>query len=73
MIQQFVSSAISSLSNLEECDSYRIDYRRFTYGYRTAHIRLILLVGAGRFERPTPCAQGMGRPGFANHNPLLFN
>jgi hypothetical protein len=24
----------------------------------TAHISLILLVGAGRFERPTPCAQG---------------
>ena len=24
----------------------------------TGRIRLILLVGAGRFERPTPCAQG---------------
>jgi len=25
----------------------------------TACISLILLVGAGRFERPTPCAQGI--------------
>ena len=27
-----------------------------------ARICLILLVGAGRFERPTPCAQGRFRP-----------
>jgi hypothetical protein len=26
-----------------------------------ARIELILLVGAGRFERPTPCAQGGNR------------
>jgi len=25
-----------------------------------SHIQLILLVGAGRFERPTPCAQNRG-------------
>src|ERR1700722_14121389 len=27
-------------------------------GSKNGHISLILLVGAGRFERPTPCAQG---------------
>jgi hypothetical protein len=33
---------------------------------------LILLVGAGRFERPTPCAQGVGRPDFVRSiSPVL--
>ena len=36
---------------------YRIDYSRFRPGSGADRISLILLVGAGRFERPTPCAQ----------------
>jgi len=31
-----------------------------------------IMVGAGRFERPTPCAQGMGRPDLTLRiNPVL--
>jgi hypothetical protein len=32
-----------------------------------SHISLIVLVGAGRFERPTPCAQG----GFRQRREML--
>jgi hypothetical protein len=37
---------------------YKIIYIGLRQSLRMARIRLILLVGAGRFERPTPCAQG---------------
>jgi hypothetical protein len=43
--------------NLEERHSYVFIYS-VTFGHpKNARIVLILLVGAGRFERPTPCAQ----------------
>jgi hypothetical protein len=50
-----------SLLNLEDRRSYRIDYSEILEGARNGRKCLILLVGAGRFERPTPCAQGGGR------------
>jgi hypothetical protein len=31
------------------------------------------MVGAGRFERPTPCAQGMGGAFYPGNISLLFN
>jgi len=37
--------------------SYKIIYSGFCGHPGNARIGLILLVGAGRFERPTPCAQ----------------
>jgi hypothetical protein len=37
---------------------YEITYSGFCEPSRAVRITLILLVGAGRFERPTPCAQG---------------
>jgi hypothetical protein len=46
------------LLELEESYSYIFIYSRFFGHPGNAHIRLISLVGAGRFERPTPCAQG---------------
>ena len=49
---------IFGLLNSEESYSYKIDYRRFFSWPHNARKLLILLVGAGRFERPTPCAQG---------------
>ena len=48
----------SRLLNLEESYCYKIIYSRFFGRPGNARISLILLVGAGRFERPTPCAQG---------------
>jgi hypothetical protein len=44
--------------NLGGLRSYKIDYSAKAQVASAAHIRLILLVGAGRFERPTPCAPG---------------
>ena len=41
-----------------ERSSYKIDYSRLLREARNARICLIALVGAGRFELPTPCAQG---------------
>jgi hypothetical protein len=41
-----------------ESGSYRIDYRGILRARENARIRLVLLVGAGRFELATPCAQG---------------
>ena len=38
--------------------SYKIDYTGIPRNLEFRCILLILLVGAGRFERPTPCAQG---------------
>src|SRR6266508_7052153 len=38
--------------------SYKIIYSGILKAARSGRICLILLVGAGRFERPTPCAQG---------------
>jgi hypothetical protein len=46
------------LLNLEERSSYKIDYSGFRYCSEIDCNLLIPLVGAGRFERPTPCAQG---------------
>jgi hypothetical protein len=46
------------LLNPEERHSYKIDYTGLSKVARNGRIYLILLVGAGRFERPTPCAQG---------------
>jgi hypothetical protein len=37
---------------------YKIIYRRIRSDPVVAAKSMILLVGAGRFERPTPCAQG---------------
>jgi hypothetical protein len=48
--------------NLEESNSYKFIYSSFGHAHMNGRISLILLVGAGRFERPTPCAQDMGRP-----------
>jgi hypothetical protein len=48
----------AGLLNLEEINSYRIIYSKFWPVEDAGRIRLIRLVGAGRFERPTPCAQG---------------
>src|SRR5207248_9869022 len=44
--------------NSEEKSIYKIDYSGFCGLRKEGRISLILLVGAGRFERPTPCAQG---------------
>jgi hypothetical protein len=38
--------------------SYKNDYSHFLRFQESGCISLIPLVGAGRFERPTPCAQG---------------
>jgi hypothetical protein len=46
------------LLKLEERRSYKNDYSRFLHTGGKGCIYLLLLVGAGRFERPTPCAQG---------------
>ena len=42
----------------EEIGSYKIVYRPFFLSLAIAGNLLKTLVGAGRFERPTPCAQG---------------
>jgi hypothetical protein len=47
-----------NLVNPVAIGSYKNDYRRFWVRQKNARIYLILLVGSGRFERPTPCAQG---------------
>ena len=44
--------------NLEESYSYNFIYNEFSRIRIIARKLMILLVGAGRFERPTPCAQG---------------
>jgi hypothetical protein len=44
--------------DLEELHSYIFIYSRFFGHPGYARISLNSLVGAGRFERPTPCAQG---------------
>ena len=49
---------IAGWLNLEEIDSYKIDYKRFRRTPGSPAIWLIPLVGAVRFERTTPCAQG---------------
>jgi hypothetical protein len=41
--------------------SLKIDYSQILIQSRSARKLLILLVGAGRFERPTPCAQDRNR------------
>jgi hypothetical protein len=45
---------------LEESNSYKIVYSGFGRSRKKDRMGLILLVGAGRFERPTPCAQDIG-------------
>ncbi len=44
--------------NSEALFVYKIIYSGFSKVPEIARKLLILLVGAGRFERPTPCAQG---------------
>jgi hypothetical protein len=51
-------SKVLRILNLEESNSYVFDYSDFCRTQTGGRISLILLVGAGRFERPTPCAQG---------------
>jgi hypothetical protein len=48
------------LLNAEESLSYDIVYSGSRMGRTNARIGLISMVGAGRFELPTPCAQGIG-------------
>ena len=50
-------------------------YLQLIFGHPgNADISLILLVGAGRFERPTPCAQGIGTYTYGNSIKLhVFN
>ena len=52
------------LLKLEESNNYKIIYSGVGRSRTNGRISLILLVGAGRFERPTPCAQGSFRPFF---------
>src|ERR1019366_7534569 len=47
-----------TLLNLEDRHSYRIDYSGIPRSQESGCKLLKTLVGAGRFERPTPCAQG---------------
>jgi hypothetical protein len=54
--------SICGLLNLEESHSYKIIYSGILKGAVNGCKLLILLVGAGRFERPTPCAQVIGCP-----------
>jgi len=49
------------LLKLEERHSYNFDYTSFLRVGENGCIYMIPLVGAGRFERPTPCAQGSFR------------
>ncbi|MGA3028835.1 MAG: hypothetical protein ABSF98_29195 [Bryobacteraceae bacterium] len=56
-----VVSLLAPLLKLEERQSYKDDYSRFLRAGENGCILLIPLVGAGRFERPTPCAQGSFR------------
>ena len=51
---------VSVYGHYEVSHSYRIIYSRFSCSYENVPISLIPLVGAGRFERPTPCAQDLG-------------
>jgi hypothetical protein len=44
--------------SLVESSSYKTDYGGISHEPRNARNCLIPLVGAGRFERPTPCARG---------------
>jgi len=46
--------------DLSGLDSYKIVYTQTSTVDPESYIRLNPLVGAGRFERPTPCAQGIG-------------
>ena len=46
------------LLNLEDRHSYKIDYSGIVAATGKGANLLKTLVGAGRFERPTPCAQG---------------
>jgi hypothetical protein len=50
------------LFSLEEPHSYIFIYSGFFRHPGNAHISMISLVGAGRFERPTPCARGSSQP-----------
>src|ERR1017187_7382446 len=45
-------------ADLEGNHSYKFIYSGFFTDVLDGRKLLILLVGAGRFERPTPCAQG---------------
>ena len=49
---------ICQAARVTETSSYNIDYSGILEGGRNACNYLILLVGPGRFARPTPCAQG---------------
>ena len=46
----------------EEIDSYKIIYSGIPLRPKNIRVLLKTLVGAGRFERPTPCAQDIGCP-----------
>jgi hypothetical protein len=48
--------------------SYKIIYSGIFEAARSGRIRLILLVGAGRFELRTPCAQGRGLCGLSRQS-----
>jgi hypothetical protein len=57
-VAPLVSDTRRPLLNQEEHHSYKNDYNRFLALRVNGCISFIPLVGAGRFERPTPCAQG---------------
>ena len=63
---QFWGSVGSFRFSPEESNSYRIIYSGILEGAVNGPKCLILLVGAGRFERPTPCAQDMLIPSFGH-------
>jgi len=49
-------------------------YLQLIFGHPgNADISLILLVGAGRFERPTPCAQGIGTHKYRKSISVMYS
>jgi hypothetical protein len=51
-------SEICHAAALPESSSYKIIYSGILEAAQNGRIRMILLVGAGGFELPAPCAQG---------------
>jgi hypothetical protein len=56
----------NSWFNLDKRHSYKNDYSRFLALGEGSYIGLISIGRAGRFERPTPCAQGRLIPSFGH-------
>ena len=54
-----------------EKGSYRIDYSRIPQATENARSTQKALLGAGRFELPTPCAQG-GRATRLRYAPTFY-